>query len=152
MATRNPEAPSAKPQGQSGPLFFTSLEMVHWRNFQGQVNMDLTQRVFLLGPNASGKSNVLDALRFLRDTADQGLQAAIQNRGGMGAIRSLHARQPPGFTLAVTVGNKTRPTQWRYLLQVRNHPQKHVPEVVEESVKDSQGRQVLRRPKREDKE
>lgn len=153
MATRDPEAPSTnKPQGQSGPLFFTSLEMVHWRNFQGQVNMDLSQRVFLLGPNASGKSNVLDALRFLRDTADQGLQTAIQNRGGMGAIRSLHARRPPGFTLAVTVGNKNQPAQWRYLLQVRNHPQKHVPEVVEESVKDSQGRQVLRRPKREDKD
>ena len=151
MATRDPEAPCAKPQGQSGPLFFTSLEMVHWRNFQGQVNMDLTQRVFLLGPNASGKSNMLDALRFLRDTADQGLQAAIQNRGGMGAIRSLHARRPPGFTLAVTVGNKTRPTQWHYLLQVRNHPQKHIPEVVQESVRDSQGRQVLHRPEQEDK-
>ena len=114
--------------------------------------MDLTQRVFLLGPNASGKSNVLDALRFLRDTADQGLQAAIQNRGGMGAIRSLHARRPPGFTLAVTVGNKTRPTQWHYLLQVRNHPQKHIPEVVQESVRDSQGRQVLHRPEQEDKD
>ena len=47
--------------------------MVHWRNFQGQVDMPLTPRVFLLGPNASGKPNVLDALRFLRDTADQGL-------------------------------------------------------------------------------
>ena len=124
--------------------------MVHWRNCHGQVDMPLAPRMFLLGPNASGKSNVLDALRFLRDTADQGLQAAIGSRGGMGAIRCLHARRPPGFTLAVTVGNKTQPAQWKYSLQVRNHPQKHVPEVVAESVTDAQGHQVLCRPTPED--
>ncbi len=46
--------------------------MTHWRNFQGQVETTLAPRVFLLGPNASGKSNVLDALRFLRDTDGPG--------------------------------------------------------------------------------
>ena len=86
MATRAPQAPRTNPQDQGGGLFFTFLQMVHWRNFQGQVDMPLTPQVFLLGPNASGKSNVLDGLRFLRDTADQGLQAAISSRGGMGAI------------------------------------------------------------------
>ncbi|MCY4054479.1 MAG: AAA family ATPase [Cyanobacteria bacterium MAG CAR4_bin_6] len=152
MATRNPEAPSDKRQGQSGGLFFTSLQMVHWRNFHGQVEIPLAPRVFLLGPNASGKSNVLDALRFLRDTADQGLQDAIRSRGGMGAIRCLHARRPPGFTLAVTVGTKIQPDQWKYSLQVRNHPQKHVPEVAAERVTDAQGHPVLDRPQREDKD
>ena len=93
MAASDPEVSRGKRQGQSGGLFFTSLQMTHWRNFQGQVEMTLAPRVFLLGPNASGKSNVLDALRFLRDTADQGLQAAISSRGGMGAIRSFHARR-----------------------------------------------------------
>lgn len=150
MTARDSEIRRDKRQGQSGGLFFTSLQMVHWRNFQGQVDISLTPRVFLLGPNASGKSNILDALRFLRDTADKGLQAAISSRGGMGAIRSLHARRPPGFTLAVTVGNKTRLDQWKYSLQVRNHPQKHIPEVVAESVTDPQGSQVLRRPTQED--
>ena len=151
MATREPENPRQQRQSQGGGLFFTSLQMVHWRNFHGPVDMPLAPRMFLLGPNASGKSNVLDALRFLRDTADQGLRAAIGSRGGMGAIRSLHARRPPGFTLAVTVGNKNQPEQWKYSLKVRNHPQQHVPEVVAETVTDAQGRQVLRRPTPEDK-
>jgi len=151
MTARDSAIPHDKRQSQSGGLFFTSLQMVHWRNFQGQVDISLAPRVFLLGPNASGKSNILDALRFLRDTADKGLQAAINSRGGMGAIRSLHARRPPGFTLAITVGNKTQLSQWKYSLQVRNHPQKHIPEVVAESVTDPQGNQVLRRPTQEDK-
>ena len=84
MTARDSEIPRDKRQGQSGGLFFTSLQMVHWRNFQGQADISLAPRVFLLGPNASGKSNILDALRFLRDTADKGLQAAINSRGGMG--------------------------------------------------------------------
>ena len=68
----------------------------------------------------------------------------------MGAIRSFHARRPPGFNLAITVGNKNRPAQWRYSLQVCNHPQKHVPEVVAEIVTDGSGAPVLRRPTEED--
>ena len=152
MATSNPATPGGKKrQGQGGGLFFTSLKMVHWRNFQGETEINFAPRVFLLGPNASGKSNVLDALRFLRDTADKGLQAALGSRGGMGAVRSLPARRPPGFTLAVTVGDKAQPVQWRYSLQVRNHPQKHVPEVVAEEVIDVSGRKLLRRPTRDDK-
>ena len=67
--------------------------MVHWRNFQGQVDMPLAPQVFLLGPNASGKSNVLDALRFLRDTAGPGLAGRHQQPGEhrvLGGIRIHH--------------------------------------------------------------
>ena len=125
---------------------------MNWRNFEGEVNIDLAPRVFLVGPNASGKSNVLDALRFLRDTADQGLQTAISNRGGMKTICNLNARKE--FELAITVGNKTESVQWNYSLQVRIHPQRHVPEVVKEVVKissnDSDNVLLDRRPKPED--
>ncbi|MYG46120.1 MAG: AAA family ATPase [Synechococcus sp. SB0675_bin_6] len=86
--------------------------MVHWRNFHGQVDMPLAPRMFLLSPNASGKSNVLDALRFLRDTADQGLQAAISSRGGMGATKTS---QPNGSTPCrfATTPKSTYPKWWR---------------------------------------
>jgi len=48
---------------------FTHLKLENWRNFL-EVSVVLERRVFLVGPNASGKSNVLDAFRFLRDIAD----------------------------------------------------------------------------------
>ena len=47
------------------------VELYSWKNFR-KVNVKLTDRVFLVGPNASGKSNFLDALRFLRDLAAPG--------------------------------------------------------------------------------
>lgn len=49
-------------------LRFTRLRLENWRNFR-QVDVELAGRVFLVGPNASGKSNFLDAFRFLHDIA-----------------------------------------------------------------------------------
>ncbi|HLC30282.1 MAG TPA: AAA family ATPase, partial [Dehalococcoidia bacterium] len=45
-------------------LRFRHIYIENWRNFV-QVDADLQRRVFLVGPNASGKSNFLDAFRFL---------------------------------------------------------------------------------------
>ena len=50
---------------------FTSLSLENWRNFV-DVDVKLRRRVFLVGPNASGKSNFLDVFRFLSDIAGVG--------------------------------------------------------------------------------
>lgn len=132
--------PSRAPQ-----MFFTSLRMRHWRNFRGPVDVRLRRRAFLVGPNASGKSNVLDALRFLRDAAGHGLQEAVRLRGGMGEIRTLQARTPAGVELAARIGNDETPDMWSYRLRFRNHPKKHRPEVMEEEVRQ-RDEPILRRP------
>ena len=126
-------------------MFITSLHMRHWRNFRGPVDMHLRRRAFLIGPNASGKSNVLDALRFLRDTAGQGLKEAVRSRGGMGEIRTLQARTPAGLELAVQVGTDDTPNMWTYKVRFRNHPQKHLPVVMGEEVLRRE-EQLLKRP------
>lgn len=38
---------------------FSGIYLENWRNF-GQVDVPLQNRAFLVGPNASGKSNFLD--------------------------------------------------------------------------------------------
>ena len=47
---------------------FQSLHLHNWKNF-ARVELELQNRVFLVGPNAAGKSNFLDAFRFLRAIA-----------------------------------------------------------------------------------
>ena len=131
-------------------LFFTSLQMRGWRNFKGPVDMHLRRRVFLIGPNASGKSNILDAFRFLWDVAADGLDKAVATRGGVAQIRTLQATNPAGIELAVEVGNDDAPDTWSYRLRFRNHPKKHFPEVVEEEVRHN-GAVVLKRPNKEDR-
>jgi AAA15 family ATPase/GTPase len=67
-------------------LRITRLKLQNWRNFK-QVEMNLGQRAFILGPNASGKSNLLEALNFLRNrvAVGGGLQEAIRHLGGVRA-------------------------------------------------------------------
>ena len=50
-------------------MFVTRLVLKNWRNFR-DVNVSLRESTYLLGANASGKSNLLDVFRFLRDISN----------------------------------------------------------------------------------
>jgi predicted ATPase len=90
------------------------IQLYSWKNFR-KVNVKLPDRVFLVGPNASGKSNFLDAFRFLRDLAAPGggLQRAVLERGGVSKIRCLAARQDPAVGIKVDLAEGNR-THWSY--------------------------------------
>ena len=88
---------------------FTRLRLENWRNFTA-VDASVQRRVFLVGPNASGKSNLLDALRFLHDIASigGGFQEAIRRRGGLTRLRCLAARRYPDVCVSVAIGDDAR--------------------------------------------
>lgn len=97
-------------------MHFTRLKLKNWRNFR-QVDLVLGERLFITGPNASGKSNLLDAFRFLRDIAKSGggLQEAVALRGGLTKLRCLAARQDPLVEIEVELkdGQAEDATHWR---------------------------------------
>ncbi|MDW7680838.1 MAG: AAA family ATPase [bacterium] len=76
-------------------MYISKLILTNWKNFN-KADVALSERTFLVGPNASGKSNFLDVFRFLRDVSKEGggLQEAVRQRGGLSKIRSLSARAP----------------------------------------------------------
>lgn len=95
----------------------TQIELTNWKNF-GNVSQSLTDRVFVIGANAAGKSNFLDAFRFLKDVANNGLQKAVNSRGGISKIRNLNARQPSYIEISVHLVEKNESNDsWEYLLQ-----------------------------------
>ena len=59
----------------------THIAITNWRNF-AHIEFDLASRLFVVGPNSSGKTNLLAALRFLSDIARRGLVAASEDLGG----------------------------------------------------------------------
>jgi predicted ATPase len=131
--------------------WFTYLELKNWKNFT-DVKIPLARRTFLVGPNATGKSNFLDALRFLRDLVIEGggLGKAVELRGGLNKVRSLFARQQPAVAISATVQDESG-KGWRYELAFTHYSLKDPrPVLKKENVYsigvDGEETQVLKRP------
>lgn len=125
------------------------ITLRNWMNFV-QADAKIGERLFLVGPNASGKSNFLDAFRFLRDLASSGggFQPAVARRLGVSAIRCLAARRYPDIEICVELRDEKEGT-WRYELAFNQDAQRR-PTVRREYV-SGPGGLLLERPNSDDR-
>ncbi len=79
------------------------LTRIWARNFKSirSLDLELGPLTVLVGPNASGKSNVLDVLRFIKHALRRDLDSAIASRQGIAAVRRSN---PYGGTRDVEIG------------------------------------------------
>ncbi len=134
-------------------MMIKRLKVKNWRNFR-ELDVPLRERQFVVGANASGKSNLLDIFRFLRDIVKAeggGLQKAVKDRGGVSKIRCLAARQYPEIEIHLA-DNAESPETWRYAIGIKQQPRGYrQPFLTHERVwKD--GKQILNRPDADDAE
>jgi predicted ATPase len=128
--------------------WFSHIYLDNWRNFT-RVEAELARRVLLVGPNASGKSNLLDAFRFLGDLVAPGggFQEAVRRRGGMPRLRCLAARQHSGAGIAVRIAGEDAP-DWEYAIEFSQENQRK-PVICRERVTCG-GNDLLNRPDEHD--
>lgn len=83
----------------AGP-FLTRITIENYKSLE---KVDVAPRALtvLVGRNGAGKSNFLDALRFVSDSLLNGLDNAIRARGGIGAVRRRSRSHPRNFSLAL---------------------------------------------------
>lgn len=109
-------------------MIISRLIAKNWRNFR-QINVPLRERQFIVGPNASGKSNLLDIFRFLRDIAKAeggGFQKAVKDRGGVSKIRCLAAQRDPEISIEIHIAETPdTPATWRYSVGFRQADRGH---------------------------
>ncbi|MBZ0298266.1 MAG: AAA family ATPase [Anaerolineae bacterium] len=128
---------------------FSRIRLENWRNFS-EVDVPLQTRAFLVGANASGKSNFLDVFRFLRDLVlpGGGFEKAVLSRGGVSSIRNLAARTRTDIAIDVEL-SEAENRVWRYRI-VFNQDNNRRPILREEKVWDSNENLILNRPISED--
>ena len=103
-------------------MIISKIELFNWKNFH-RCEVGEQERCFVVGANAAGKSNFIDALRFLRDVAKQGggLQTAVRVRGGITKIRCLAAREQSNVKLAIELSESdSRELCWHYELNFKH--------------------------------
>ncbi len=102
----------------------THIALKNWLNFR-KVEVALAESVYVIGPNAAGKSNFLDVFRFLRTLSSPsggGLSKAVAERGGLKKLRCLQARRDPEVRIEVRVVSGAGESQktWDYALGSRS--------------------------------
>ncbi|MDO4242648.1 MAG: AAA family ATPase [Actinomyces sp.] len=125
----------------------------NWRNFKN-VDFEVGDRLFIVGPNASGKSNLLDLLRFLSDIAEPGggLASAIERRGGLTKVRSLFARNNAKGRLVVDVRLRDGADLWRYHLSIKGESGGRNRPIVDAEIVELNDTTLLHRPDEDDRE
>lgn len=133
-------------------MHITHVTAHNWRNFK-TVDFPFHNRLFVVGPNAAGKSNLLDLFRFLGDIASPrgGLASAMAERGGLSKVRSLFARSWQGGRLIIDVTLKDDDVAWRYRLAIGGESGGLNRPVVYEERVERDGEALLIRPNSDDK-
>ena len=133
-------------------MIVTHIKLKNWRNFRS-VDVELSERIFLAGPNASGKSNFLDAFRFLRDIAKPGggLQKAVTDRGGLSKLRCLAAREHPNVEMEVHLSEvSNQEAGWRYAIGIKQESRGYRQPFLAYEQVWHQGDKILTRPDKDD--
>jgi predicted ATPase len=110
-----------------------SLTLKGFRSFDLE-RIEFDNPTFLVGQNAAGKSNLVDALAFLREAMRHPLEEVIRRRGGMSSL--IHRAGPvrrSSFGLRVEVGGRG---SWDafYSMEIRADDE-HSFEVIHEQCK-----------------
>ena len=125
----------------------THVTAHNWRNFKN-LDFAVEDRLLIVGPNAAGKSNLLDLFRFLGDISRKGggLAAALESRGGLSRARCLFARNNHKGELAIMVDLRDGEDEWRYELAIKGKKGGHNRPIVVREIVTRNGRELLSRP------
>lgn len=112
----------------------TRIKLTNFKSFH-QLDITLGKFDLLIGPNASGKSNFVQILKFLRDINHHGLDNAISLQGGIEYLRNIRIgaseslaleidlARPFRFAFSKDVGVETLTTNYKFSLSFRKQRQ-----------------------------
>ncbi len=82
------------------------LRVKNFKSFK-EIDIELENLNVLIGANASGKSNFLEILEFLKDISSIGLVNAIEKHGGAKYIKNFNANQEEEIEIGIELETET---------------------------------------------
>jgi predicted ATPase len=89
--------------------FLTRVVLKNYKSIEA-CDVDLHSLTFLVGANGAGKSNFLDALRFVADALRTSLDHALRERGGIQEVRRRTGGHPTHFGIRLEFAVPNGPT------------------------------------------
>ena len=80
----------------NGSVLITRVVLKNYKSIAA-CSVQLRPLIFLVGQNGSGKSNFLDALRFVSESLNSSLDHALRERGGINEVRRRSSGHPTHF-------------------------------------------------------
>ena len=102
-------------------LKYPRISRVWAKNFRSIENLelDLESLTVLVGPNASGKSNIVDVLHFISDAMNVGLDSALTSRRGDHVARRISSkRRFIDVTVGLTIDNKESTIDYQFVVRL----------------------------------
>jgi predicted ATPase len=80
----------------NNPVFLRRVVLKNYKSIK-ECSAQLGALTFLVGQNGAGKSNFLDALRFVTESLNTSLEHALRDRGGINEVRRRSSGHPTHF-------------------------------------------------------
>lgn len=120
LNSNSSSTPDRERAATNRPFFLNRVRIKNYRSI-GTCDVELGEFTVLVGRNGAGKSNFLDALRFLVDGLETSLDHALKSRGGIADVRRRSTGHPRNFGVEVDL---TLPDQMRakYGFEIASRP------------------------------
>ncbi|RZN35298.1 MAG: ATPase [Methanosarcinales archaeon] len=89
-------------------MWINRIKVSNFKSF-GDLDIELGRFNVLIGANASGKSNFLTILRFLKDIVESGLDNAISMQGGVDCIRNINIGASENLSVELHIDSRDTP-------------------------------------------
>jgi predicted ATPase len=86
-------------------MYIKNIKLSNFRTFE-EIDIELGMFNVLIGTNASGKSNFIHAIKFVKDIAESGLDSAISLQGGIEYARNVQISSLKDLVIEINFGSE----------------------------------------------
>jgi predicted ATPase len=90
-----------------------NIKVSNFKTFE-EINVDLEKFNVLIGANASGKSNFINVLQFIKDVIENGLDNAISMQGGIDYIKNINIGSSKKFSIELHIDSKDEAVEFGF--------------------------------------